>query len=235
MISEAMDRVIELAAPNIKDFSGLVYTDKPLTLIAPPLPPKVEVVTLTGFADAIAALAVADALLIVDSPVSVQCVSIQSDAYGRRQVYVTAKHDHQAFGFGRYVTPEEMVIGLRSKFVYGQADDLDYVCKMVGNITNEGVVKTEDDGVTQAVAVRRGIAIRGAETLKPIVNLTPWRAFTEVRQATSPFLFRAKSQGSETLLALIEADGGEWKVQAAESIAQWLNSNPATSALTVVR
>ena len=235
MIAEAFQWIAAHVGPNVISNAGLNYTDKPLTLITPPLESEIKVGTLTGFADAIAALTVEDVILNIVSPSHVECFSIGADEYGRRQLYVIAKHDHQPFQFGKFMTPEEMVIGLRSKFVANQPDDLAYVCQMAGNTLNELAVKTEDDGVSQAVGVRRGISMKGVETLKPIVNLTAWRTFVEVPQPLSPFLFRARSQGNETLLALIEADGGEWKVQAAESIMQWLKSNPATSGLTVVR
>ena len=235
MILEAINRIIALAEPNISEHNGLEFTDKHLTIITPPLDAAIEVSTLTGFADAIAALGVQEVLLRIVSPVFVECADITADNWGRMEVHVTAKHDHAPFKFGTFMSPEEMVIGLRSKFVSGQNDDLAYVCRMAGNTLNELAVKTEDDGVAQSVGIRRGISLKGTETLTPIVNLTPWRTFTEIPQPISPFLFRARSVGNETQLALIEADGGEWKVRAAAFIGAWLKLNDATKALVTVR
>jgi hypothetical protein len=237
VITEAINRILDLAAPVYAEQCGLTYASKAPVLIMPPVDAEIQVGTLTGFADAISALGLNDpvVLLRVASPTFVECATVQADNWGRRQVHVTVKHEHTPFRFGTFMSPEEMVIGLQSKFVAGQQDDLAYVCQMVGNISNEIAAKTEDDGVSQSVAVRRGISLKGVEKLRPIVNLTAWRTFTEVPQPLSPFLFRARSVGTETQLALIEADGGEWKVQAAEAIATWLKNNESTKDIVTVR
>src|ERR1035438_9638833 len=137
MIKEGLQYLVGLGAPNLVSEGVLQYTDKQLHLIMPPMDVEIQVGTLTGFADAIAALAVTKVLLRIGSPSLVECADVDVDEWGRRQIHVTAKHDHSQFKFGAFMSPEEMVIGLRSKFVAGQQDDLAYVCQMVGNISNE--------------------------------------------------------------------------------------------------
>jgi len=239
MIKEALQYLVGLGAPNVSTQNDLPYTDKTLTLIAPPVCPNVPVATLSGFADAIAAMQLQECLLLVDSPLSVRCMDIQPSEFGRREVYVIAAHDGAQFKFGQFMNPEEFAIGLRSKFVVADSvtDDLEYVLKMAANVGAGAVATAEDDGMSQKVTVTRGIALKGVETLKPIVSLTPWRTFPEIIQPTSRFVFRARGRGDGQVpeLGLFEADGGQWKIDAANSIASWLQSNPATSALVTVR
>jgi hypothetical protein len=239
MIKEALQYLVGLGAPNVSTQNDLPYTDKTLTLIAPPVCPNVPVATLSGFADAIAAMQLQECLLLVDSPLSVRCMDIQPSEFGRREVYVIAAHDGAQFKFGQFMNPEEFAIGLRSKFVVADSvtDDLEYVLKMAANVGAGAVATAEDDGMSQKVTVTRGIALKGTEALKPIVSLTPWRTFPEIIQPTSRFVFRARGRGDGQVpeLGLFEADGGQWKIDAANSIASWLHSNPATSALVTVR
>jgi hypothetical protein len=239
MIAEAINKLIALAAPNVSEHAAIEYTDKSLTPIAPPLAATATTATLTGFADVVNALGLSTGLLLVKSPVEVIAEDISTDKYGRRQIWASASHDGPQFKFGVFMNPEEFAIGLRSKFVVSDSvvDDLDYVLKMAANVGAGAVATAEDDGMSQKVTVSRGIALNGSEALKPNVALTPWRTFPEVLQPTSRFVFRARGRGDGQVpeLALIEADGGQWKIDASNSIAAWLKNNPQTQHLTTVR
>jgi hypothetical protein len=240
MIKDAIEYIVNLARPTLTPIdaeSDAFYSDRRLNLYLPALQPTVAVSTLTGLADAIAAMGITGCLLLVESPTSVSCQAIAADHYGRRQEFVAATHVSEQFQFGRFMSSEEMIIGLRSKFILANGDDLDYVCQMAGNVATGTEAATRDDGVTQDVSIKRGVSLRGVAQLRPIVQLTPMRTFSEVGQVTSPFLFRAKSVGPDAppQLALFEADGGAWKVVAAEIISRWLKANPATGSLVTVR
>lgn len=240
MIKEALEYLVGLGAPNISTHgNGLEYSDTVLTPIAPPIPALVSVATLTGFADAVFAMRAKDCLLLVESPIQVSCLDITPNAYAQRRTWATAKYTGQSFPFGRFLQPEEFVIGLRAQFVMSDSvtDDLDYVIRMAANVGSGAVATAEDDGMSQKVTVTRGIALKGSETLKPIVSLTPWRTFPEVLQCTSRFAFRAQGNGDGKVpsLALFEADGGQWKIDAANAIAAWLTNNPKTAGLVTVR
>lgn len=236
MIVEAIEKVLELSPPNIEEFEGIKYTDKSLTVIAPSLAEKLKTATLTGFADVVGALTLPPCLLLVQSPTMVTCVATEADKYGRRQEFVTATHIHDQFQFNKFLPPEEFIIGVRSKFLL-ESDDLEYVLKMASNVGTGVTTVSQDDGISQELSVKRGIAIKGTETLKAMVTLTPWRTFPEAVQPASKFVFRARSVGENQPphLALIEADGGEWKIEAAKNIATWLAGNQATGTLVTVR
>lgn len=81
-----------------------------------------------------------------------------------------------------------------------------------------------DNGVTQEVSVRRGVALKEQQTVQPIVHLQPYRTFLEVKQPASDFLLRIDKDGHP---ALYEADGGAWKLEAKRNIAGYLSAQLA--------
>lgn len=72
-----------------------------------------------------------------------------------------------------------------------------------------------DDGISQTVAAKTGIATVSNVTLPPIIKLAPYRTFVEVEQPEGEFLLRLQN-GPKA--ALFEADGGAWKIQARKNI-----------------
>lgn len=117
-------------------------------------------------------------------------------------------------GFRDY---ETAMIELRSK--YQHTDDIDYLLKLLSSMTMENSVKSDDNGLTQQVTVREGIALVKNETVRPIVKLKPYRTFYEVEQPESEFLVRIDKDGN---IGFFEADGGMWKLKAREIIKNYL-------------
>lgn len=117
-------------------------------------------------------------------------------------------------GFRDY---ETAMIELRSK--YQHTDDIDYLLKLLSSMTMENSVKSDDNGLTQQVTVREGIALVKNESVRPIVKLKPYRTFYEVEQPESEFLVRIDKDGN---IGFFEADGGMWKLKAREIIKNYL-------------
>ena len=112
-----------------------------------------------------------------------------------------------------------MMITLKSKFV--ETPELLDLVKLLGSITEENSATASDDGFTQNVVVRKGIAMKENKTVKPIVKLKPYRTFNEVNQPESEFLLRLSEGG---YVSLYEADGGAWKLQARKNVADYLKN-----------
>lgn len=93
--------------------------------------------------------------------------------------------------------------------------------KLLGTITEEESTQTSDDGFAQSVVVKKGVAFKENRMVKPIVKLKPYRTFNEVDQPESEFLIRLSEGG---YAAIYEADGGAWKLQARENIADYLRN-----------
>lgn len=236
MITEAIEKILSLAPASEVDINGLKYSDRTLHIVMPPRADGVCVTTLQGLVD----LYVADldtvnagkVLVHVTNPTTVQIISKDGDTFGRRHVWVQAQYpkDIQKFPFGSFMAPEQFIIQVQAGFqrVKVQADDgsmaldLDYVLKTVSAISAGATNTSEDDGISQTVNMKRGIVLKGTDTLKSRVNLAPFRTFPEVDQVISQFIFRAQGDEQNIKLALFEADGGRWRLDAVAEIVRWL-------------
>jgi hypothetical protein len=237
MLAEFVTKILALGQPNVSEHGSLEYTDKQLHLIIPPAPAAVQVSTLQGLVDLYEgelddAKSKGDLLVHITGPRNVDLISRESDLYSRRRDWVLCEYPStiKHFPFGNFLNAESFIIGLQSGFQrvkIEQADgkmspDLDYVLKVASAISAEDIETSDDDGISQKVGMRRGIVLKGQETIKPIVNLAPYRTFAEIDQVVSGFVFRARNGNGGIELALFEADGGRWQLDAVAEIAAWL-------------
>lgn len=228
MIKEAIDRVLSLAPANVTTIGARQYADKQLTPIQSPIVAAIEVSTLGGLGDLIAndfeSFPKDGVIVHVVDHEEVALVSNESDDWGRRVEYVSVNlTETRGFAFGSFLDHEQFVIGVQANFT--ESGDREYVLKMASNLTQERVSTSQDDGISQQVGVRAGVALKATETLRARVNLAPYRTFREVDQPVSEFVFRVQQNGDGIpRLALFEADGGRWKLTAIENVARFLRT-----------
>lgn len=134
----------------------------------------------------------------------------------QREMPFTAEAKFIGFDFNDYMSIENMIINLKSRFA--PTEDRDYLVQLLGNITDQQSIQTKDDGITQSATVKSGIQLVGEQRIKPIVTLKPYRTFLEVEQPESEFLIRLKDGRA----ALFEADGGAWEREAVKNVADKL-------------
>ena len=79
--------------------------------------------------------------------------------------------------------------------------------------------------------MKSGVTTKAEVIVPNPVVLKPFRTFSEADQPESKFVFRLHKDDDGVTAALIEADGGAWKVQAMQNIAAYLHSG-LVSALT---
>jgi hypothetical protein len=144
----------------------------------------------------------------------------------KRDVYAVSKLDemYKAFPFGTFLVSEDFQIKLRSLFL--DTEDRQAIFPLISKLTVTDEIGAIDDGVTQTVSVKRGMsgALTEQAAPKPIVSLKPFRTFREIDQPESEFLFRMKAiEGKVPTLALFEADGGAWALEAVSLIAHFFN------------
>lgn len=139
----------------------------------------------------------------------------------RAMLYLAQATDVPGFRDTKY-SFEEAMIALRSQFQ--QTDDIKYMLNLLSHMASDQSVKSDDNGVTQTVQVKRGVSFVDNEEVRPIVALAPYRTFQEVEQPISEFVFRVDNERNITLA---EADGGMWKLTARRTVCQYL-----TDALT---
>jgi hypothetical protein len=218
-----------------------------LILITTPEEKTVEVSTLQGLVDLYAGdidKIKSDSILVhVTSPTTVELVSTESDLYARRRAWARATYPKacQQFPFGQFLEPEKFIIAAQIGFQRvkvqnedgSYAKDLDYVLKIAGAISAGKERTNVDDGISQTVQMKAGVTLKLEETLRPIVNLAPYRTFAEIDQVLSRFIFRAhfRAHGDEegAELALFEADGGRWRIDAVAELKRWLGGKFGTT------
>jgi hypothetical protein len=163
----------------------------------------------------------------------VRNVSIAGPLLGefkQRFAYARASLDNlvgkdDGFPFGVWLHHENFVIQLQAKFV--RTPELERVLAFVGSIRGESVRQVDDDGVTQTVTARAGAVLKSEAAVPNPVSLAPYRTFREVEQPASKFILRLQSgdEGEKPNLALFEADGSSWRVEAISNIALWLKTH----------
>ncbi len=168
-------------------------------------------------------LKLGDLVVHVESPTSVKVLNRLDGEDRTREGYLVATATDMTTNFlNGYHATEHFMIGLQTRFVETPArTDL---LRFLSNIKTSEVKTALDDGMTQVVEARKGVALVDNVPVPNPVRLHPFRTFRELDQPESPFVLRLQ-QGLNSGLptaALFEADGGAWRLQAIERIKDWL-------------
>lgn len=221
----AIEKIVELGAPNYHVENGYTYTDKELNVIEEPRVPTLVFHTLDGLVNALRAEYknfCGPILIDVTDEENITVFSAISNIDRQREMPYKVRAEVVDIPFDRKLDYETMMITLKSKFV--DTPELRDLVQLLGTITEENNAMLSDDGFTQTVVVRKGIALKDNKAVNPIVKLKPYRTFCEVEQPESEFLIRLSEGG---YVALYEADGGAWKLQARRNVADYLRTKLA--------
>lgn len=219
---EALKYLVNLGEekdPIVKLEQG-TFTKESLSRVKEAKASVLTVSTLTGLVDYIKSDLdkLPEKLLIqVISPREVALYS-PLNADREREQYISAEAilpDNVVYD--RFIGTEQFNIMLQSAFV--DVGTKSALLKYTGLIQDEAVKTTGDDGVSQQVTVKTGVASVGQAIVPNPVELAPYRTFPEVEQPISKFIFRMQ-EGPRA--ALYEADGGAWRNKAILSIKQYL-------------
>lgn len=218
MLKEAMQFLLEKAGVRLEKVGDQVFSTQKLYEVPQATPNTIEVHSLSGLVEYLHSEFDSDDKLMVhvSSPTKVVCFS-QLNRDANRNHMVQARAMLPEFAFERWYDAENFNIKLQSCFV--ESPDRDIMLKVVGNIKEESVNTIGDDGVSQAVVAKTGVAtVANVKVPNPVI-LKPFRTFVEVEQPASDFIFRMQSGPK---CALFEADGGAWKLEAMNRIKAYL-------------
>ncbi|MDO5300782.1 MAG: hypothetical protein Q4F18_15240 [Clostridia bacterium] len=238
--ADAMRFLYELGKQDrgyaVQEIDGHIYvnTDN-LQRVEPVMPmelPVMKIFTLNGFIAYI--LDDPDSLIdkfgrLVVSVGDEAHVYLHSVAYGpenaKRSLLAFCTLQSRPFSFNTYLGQEDFIVRLQAQFERTEARDK--VGQVVGNLAAEQGVHTSDDGISQRVIIKRGVARMGDVVLENPVPLKPYRTFPEIDQVESPFILRIRNKEGqkETEIALYEADGGMWRSEAVARIRAYLADN----------
>jgi len=192
-----------------------------------PLPVTVGVSTLGAVRDYLTAnkdgLTLTALTVHVYNPSRVQVLGPLNSRDASRPTYLGAScEDSTATWLDRYHAIEDFIIGLQTRFV--DAGDRPRLLALIGNVKHESVKTAADDGVTQIVQARSGVALVSEVAVPNPVLLTPYRTFRDIVQPDSLFVLRVKAgpAGGLPVVGLFEADGGAWRLTAIERVRAWL-------------
>ena len=219
------------AAAEPIPLNGRQYTTAAIHPVKDPEPNTLEASTLTGLVDYLKVnvdnLTLESLICHVESPTKVSIYSNLHGDFQQRNTYIQAHARVRKLDFNKFMDGEAFNLWLQSCFVDTpltldgelRATDKGLLLKYVGNIKESAVKETGDDGISQEVTVKVGIASVANVTLPNPAVLRPYRTFNEVAQPASSFVFRART-GPE--FALIEADNGAWESEAMKSIKEYM-------------
>ncbi|MFD3261893.1 hypothetical protein ACE3MQ_25155 [Paenibacillus lentus] len=223
IIKEALQYINSLALGNaeVKQVGGQIFSGKELALIPEPTASTLTVRSLSGLVDYLVNNYDnwGPVLLHVESPTDVKVVSGFNRDY-RRDCLIRAEALLPTIPFERFLDVENFNILLQSCFV--PTVDRDSILKIVGNLKEDNVKTTGDDGVSQTVTAKTGITTVADVVLPNPAELKPFRTFIDIPQPACSFVFRMQ-EGPRA--GLFEADGGAWKLQAMASIKEYLVEN----------
>lgn len=223
MLAKMIDKIVSLKETKIFEIGGQTYTDGHLTMV-PIHVDRPECITVSGL-DGICQL-IRTELAKVGTTVLVQAKSYKTvevmttylDDFSRNILY-RAEADVPGLRTG-FRDRETALIELRSLFIPGEGTA--YLLDLLSRMTDENSISTQDNGVTQTVEARQGIALKERVEIRPRVVLQPFRTFLEVDQPESEFLLRVDAEKG---IGLFEADGGVWKLEAKKNIAAYFAKN----------
>lgn len=220
MLKAAIEKIEAMVAPKTYEINGKTWASEPLNLVeeAKKKPGCIQVNGLDSICKLIENEIIeveslgGKVYIQAESHRKVEVFTTYDDDFGRTRLY-TCTADVPSVTTDYYMDYEKAVIELRSLYIPNEGSE--YLLNLIGSISKESNVTTNDNGITQQVEAKSGVALREQVTVKPRVSLQPFRTFLEIAQPESEFLLRINQNGQ---VGLFPADGGVWKLEAKRNI-----------------
>lgn len=241
MIKEAINRIIELSPPTQIEYDGRLFVDKSMSIL-PTLDDNLasclSVNTLSSIKDYVAERADKEIhrqwgkqqtkrrfIIHIENYNKVSLMKELNQQKQREKLLEASLNNYpKGFLFGQFYDSENFIINLQTNFV--QDESTAKLLKLVGNISSGSEIRHTDDGITQQVTAKTGVALVSNVSVPNPVVLRPYRTFVEVEQPASNFVVRVKDLGNGKVgVALFEADGAAWKMETIQSIKTWFIKN----------
>jgi hypothetical protein len=232
MNRDTIDKILELStdpADHIINIVDRAYWENDGTL-EPIIEPKakgLKVETLTSFCmyleenpDNINAEAMV--ILHVENPFLVWCTSPLREPWRDRETLIFASHEEKFnFPFGEWLDLEKFII--TAQVCFQDTVKRANLLQLLGNVVESETIRHQDDGVTQTVTAKTGIAEYGDASIPNTVNLNVWRTFKEIGAIPGNFVLRMQAgKGPKPIVALFETAEGIWRQEALIRIEDFL-------------
>lgn len=168
MLAKMIDKIVALKETKTFEIAGQTYADAPLTRIPPHVdrPDCISVSGLDGICKLIRTeLAKINTVIMVQakSYKSVEVMTTYLPDFSRNILY-RAEADVPGLRTG-FRSREVALIELRSLFIPNEGTA--YLLDLLSRMTDENSVSTKDNGVTQTVEARQGVALNALVEVKP--------------------------------------------------------------------
>lgn len=224
MLKAMIEKIESMATPRTFELEGKTYSDKELHLVCEKKR-QIREIELTGL-DSVCKMVRNESEMVglrlfvqIVGHKTVKVFSTFDGDYDRQYLY-SCTADTPSVTTGRYLPYDMAVVELRSLYIPNEGTE--YLLQLLSSITKESKVTSSDNGVTQRVEARSGIALNSLVTVRPRVVLRPFRTFIEVEQPESEFLLRISERGE---IGVFPADGGVWKLEAARNVASYFEEH----------
>ena len=221
MIEKALKYLMAFRDVQVIEHNNAKYSNEKLIKLPELSPDHVSAKSLASIVEMVSAeldhprIAGLKIIIQVEGPTKVKVFTSLGENLDRKELYA-ANAEIPTLQLNTFIDLEAMNIHLKSCFV--PAEQRENLIMLLGSVTEEAIKTSSDDGFSQSVVARKGIAMSQNVNVPSIVKLTPYRTFLEVDQPESEFLCRMQAGPK---VALYEADGGAWRLQARKNIKQY--------------
>jgi len=140
---------------------------------------------------------------------------------GRLQPLFTAQAKTKEFPYGRPLSMEDFVLNVQVCFA--ESEDKTELLSAVSRVVQNSQVVQEDDGITQTLEIKSGIALKENKRISPVRNLEAYRSFPGFASPFAPFLFRAHKDEKGVKFSLTDMAGDNWIGATMEALRNELN------------
>lgn len=224
MIKDALQYVVGLNKAELIQVGDKTYSDKTLYPVKEPMQEELNISTLSSMVRYIQEDPdkVSDNSPFIIHVVDYNKVTLRlpvEKQFSQRPYLLTAECSTRHFKFGVPMNREDFNIALQSQFV--RTENAMALLQVIGTMSEDNGVQTQDDGFSQKVTARTGVASLSNVIIPNPLELAPYRTFTEILQPESLFVFRIH-EGMRC--ALYEADGEKWKSDCIKHIKEYFEA-----------
>lgn len=229
MKSDAIEKIEELvnAGADIEEIEGRKYSRSPLNLIKGDMPKTLRLYSLTSL---VAFLTDYNGekvcFLHVEEPSRVVLYRKELDDNNRRESLVCADVSEYcpSFNSGHGYDQEKMTVLLQTCF--HQSENRDKVIDAISKIVVEDNAEIDDDGFSQTVAAKTGVAMTRRLTLENPTLLQPILTFPEISPIERPYILRVKHlKLSGLVITLHESESRSWATEVMASVKTYLQKD----------
>ncbi len=220
---EAIQKIVDISKPETHEIKGETYSDKqlfPLPLPHEPAYPTMQIHTLNGLVDFVKDNYQNPLMAgqVIIGAMDVKYVGPERGLNRRRDIYAAVTCKAVPFRFGVYQDLELFRVGLMTQFE--ESGHRESLLQFLSKITDEAIKTLADNGVTQRMEAKVGIASVGNVDVPSPARLSPIRTFVEIDQPEGVFIFRIKKGPAGPEAALIEIFT-DWERTAVEAIKEY--------------